>query len=95
VATRGFGSWVRVVPAGRGAKSDVSHNAKVRKGGVAGLGILNWCRKIWGQSIEERAKQLERQPSLEDSPEDKAARQVDEAREQPDRPRDTKATDRT
>ena len=59
------------------------------------MGILDWIRRIWGQSIEERAKQLERQRSSEDSPEDKAAKQIDEAREQPDGPRDTKTTDRT
>ena len=76
-------------------RSDVFDNAEVRKGGVTELGILDWFRRIWGQSIEERAQQLERQRSSEDSPEDKAARQVVEAREQPDRPRDTKTTDRT
>ncbi len=59
------------------------------------MGFLNWCRRIWGQSIEERAKQLERQASSEDSHEDKAAGQGDEAREQPDRPHDTTTTDHT
>ena len=24
------------------------------------LGFLNWCRKVWGQSIEERAEELRR-----------------------------------
>jgi len=67
----------------------------VGKGGVAGLGFLNWCRKVWGQSIEERARQLEEQRSSEDSPEDKAAGPVDEAREQPDRPHDSGTTDHT
>ena len=76
-------------------RSNVFDYAEVRKRWVTELGILNWFRRIWGQSIEERTKQLERQQSSQDSPEDKAAMQIDDARGQPDGSRDTKTTDRT